>query len=114
MLNKALNNKMITIWKIVYVLLFAVFSTTFIVAFSMFYWPSIPSDPKPAEGRIYPLNNHGRHTYMTRREYLVQEDAQIILPLTLASIGAIYYFIDPFDQKNRQRRYRRPPPDFKL
>ena len=100
-------------WKVAYVLLFAVFSLTFIVAFSMFYWPSIPPFPKPTEGRIYPLNNHGKHTYMNRREYQIQQDAQLILPLTLASLGAIYYFIDPFDQKGRQRRYRRPPLEFK-
>jgi hypothetical protein len=106
-----LSGKMKKVWKAVYVFLFAVFSLTFIVVFSMFYWPSIPSHPEPAEGRVYPLNNHGKHTYMNRREYLMQEDAQLVLPLTLASFGAIYYFIDPFDQK--KRRYRRPPRDFK-
>jgi len=102
-----------TLWKAIFILLSAVFASTFIIVFSMFYWPSIPSSPQPAEGRVYPLNNHGKYTYMNRREYLMQEDAQLILPLTLASIGAIYYFIDPFDLKSRQRRYRRPPRNFK-
>lgn len=101
------------VWKVVSVLLFSVFAIIFIVTFSMLYWPSLPSSPRPAEGRIYPLNNHGRHTYMNRQEYELQENAEWVLPLVLASIGAIYYFIDPFDLKERQRRYRRPPPDFK-
>ena len=102
-----------TLWKVISVLLFVMLATTFIIAFSMFYWPSIPSSPQRAQGRIYPLNNHGRYTFMNHREYQIQEGAQIILPLTLASIGAIYYFIDPFDLKSRQRRYRRPPRDYR-
>lgn len=102
-----------TFWKVISVVLFAVFATTFIIDFSMFYWPSLPPSPKPAEGRVYPLNNHGRYTYMNRREYELDQDAHLVLPLALASIGAIYYFIDPFDLRERQRRYRRPPPEFK-
>ncbi len=77
-----------TLWKAIFILLSAVFASTFIIV-------------------------HCKYTYMNRREYLMQEDAQLILPLTLASIGAIYYFIDPFDLKSRQRRYRRPPRNFK-
>jgi hypothetical protein len=46
--------------------------------------------------------------------YELREDAQkLVFPLVLASIGAIYYFIDPFDLTERQHRYRRPPRDFK-
>jgi hypothetical protein len=100
-------------WKVVCVLLFVVYAAIFIVDFSMFYWPSIPLSPKPAEGRIYPLNNHGRYTYMNRREYLLDEDGRLIGFLLLGGIMAICYFVDPFDFKGRQRRYRRPPAEFK-
>jgi hypothetical protein len=101
------------VWKLVYVLLFVMGTLIFAVNFSMFYWPSIPSSPKPAEGRIYPLNNHGKHTYMNRQEFVIRQAGDSMLPLALLAIVAIYYFIDPFDQKGRQRRYRRPPPEFK-
>lgn len=97
-----------TFWKILYVSLFAVFFVTFLVDFSMYYWPIIPSSPRPAEGRVYPLNNHGQYTYMNRREYLLDRDTQLVLPVVLAAIGVIYYFIDPFEQKRRRRFYGPP------
>jgi hypothetical protein len=101
-----------TFWKILYASLFVVFSVTFVADFSMYYWPGIPSSPRPAEGRVYPLNNHGKHTYMNRREHLLDEDTKLVLPVTLAAIGMIYYFVDPFEQKRRRRLYGRPPSDF--
>ncbi len=82
---------------------------TFVADFSMYYWPSIPLSPRPAEGRIYPLNNHGRYTYMNRREYFLDADTRLVLPVILMTIGAIYYFVDPFEQKRRRRFYGGPP-----
>lgn len=111
--KKPITQQMRNVWKVVSVFLFLVFAITFTVDFSMYYWPSLPASPQPAEGRIYPLNNHGRYTYMNRREYELDQAAEFGLPLLLGAIGAIYYFIDPFDLKERQRRYRRPPRDFK-
>jgi hypothetical protein len=102
--------KMRTFWKILYASLFVVFGVTFAVNVSMYFWPSIPSSPRPAEGRIYPLNNHGKHTYMNRQEYLLDEDSRLVLPIILVAIGAIYYFVDPFEQKKRQRSLRPPRP----
>lgn len=92
-----------TFWKILYVSLFVVFTVTFVVDFSMYFWPSIPSSPRLDEGRVYPLNNHGKHTYMNRREYLLDEGAKLVLPVALGAIGAIYYFVDPFEQRRRRR-----------
>ncbi len=48
--NRSIQKKKNTFWKLVYVLLFVVGTLIFAVNFSMFYWPSIPSSPKPAEG----------------------------------------------------------------
>jgi hypothetical protein len=100
-----------TFWKILYVSVFVLFIVIYTVESSMYYWPSIPSSPRPAEGRIYPLNNHGKHTYMNRREYLLDEGAWLVLPIILVAIGAIYYFVDPFDQKIVNDRYVRPGHD---
>ena len=83
--------------------LFVVFLATFAVGLSMYFWPSIPSSPVPAEGRVYPLNNHGTYTYMNKRQYELDNAVQSGLPIILAVIGAIYYFVDPFDQKRRRR-----------
>jgi hypothetical protein len=99
-----------TFWKILYASLFVVFGVIYTVEVSMYFWPSIPSSPRPAEGRIYPLNNHRRYTYMNRREYLLYEDSRLVLPIILVAIGAIYYFVDPFEQKKRQRSLRPPRP----
>lgn len=96
-------------WKILAIVLLVAFLGTFAVDFSMFYWPSIPSSPRPAEGRVYPLNNHGRYTYMNRREYLLDEAVRLVLPIILAAMAAIHYFVDPFDVKRRRHLYGRPP-----
>jgi hypothetical protein len=96
-------SEMRTFWRILYVSLFVVFLATFAVDLSMYFWPSIPSSPVPAEGRIYPLNNHGTYTYMNKQEYELDNAVASGLPIILAVIGAIYYFVDPFDQKRRRR-----------
>jgi hypothetical protein len=101
-----------TFWKTLAVALLVTFLVAFAVDFSMFYWPSIPSNPRPAEGRIYPLNNHGRYTYMNRQEYLLDEVVSVILPILLAAMAAIHYFVDPFGVKRRWHLYGRPPRDF--
>jgi hypothetical protein len=92
-----------TFWRILTIALFAGFFVAFLVDFSMYYWPSIPFSPRPAEGRIYPLNNHGTYTYMNRWEYQLDNTVQVALPVILAAIGAIYHFVDPFDLKRRRR-----------
>jgi hypothetical protein len=84
----------------------------FYTAISMFYWPSIPSSPRPAEGRVYALNNHGWFTYMNKGEHELHYS--LLAGFMLAAIGAvlIQHFVDPFDQK-RLARYSplrpRPP-----
>jgi hypothetical protein len=98
-----------TFWRILYVSLFVVFLATFTVDLSMYFWPSIPSSPVPAEGRVYPLNNHGTYAYMNKQEYELDNAVNSGLPIILAAIGAIYYFVDPFDQKQRRRPNARPP-----
>ena len=95
-------------WKFVYVLLIVLGASLGFINFSMFYWPTIPSSPKPSEGRIYSFNNHGKHTYMNRQEFLIRRAGDAIVPLAVLAAVAIGYFIDPFDQKGRALRYRRP------
>jgi hypothetical protein len=93
------------LWKTLTIALLAGFLVLFSVDVSMFFWPSLPTSPRPAEGRIYPLNNHRRYTYMNRREYEFNNAVEVVLPIILAAIGAIYYFADPFDLRRLRRRY---------
>jgi hypothetical protein len=62
-----------TFWKVITGLLFFPTFAYGLLVISMYWWPSIPSTPRPAEGRIYPLNNHGEYAYMNRREHLMHE-----------------------------------------
>jgi hypothetical protein len=101
-----------TFWKILCVALLVGMLVPFLVDLSMFYWPSIPSSPRPAEGRVYPLNNHGHYTYMNRREHLLDESVQWIFLICLPALMAIQHFVDPFEMKRRRRLYGQPPRDF--
>jgi hypothetical protein len=102
-----------TFWKLLLAVLFFPMVASIFVDISMYWWPSIPSTPRIAEGQIYPLNNHGRHTYMNREEYLFDESVKwIVFPVGTA-IAAIDYFVDPFDHKRKRRIYGRPPRDFR-
>ena len=79
----------------------------------MFWWPNIPSSPRPKEGRIYPLNNHGHYTYMNEPEHLIQEITWVGTPVLLFTFAAIQYLADPFDQLPKQAKYGRPPSGFR-
>jgi hypothetical protein len=52
------------LWKVLTVVLMAIWVACFLVNFSMYWWPDMPTSPRPEQGRIYPLNNHGSYTYM--------------------------------------------------
>jgi len=95
--------KVLTITLLVTCFVFGVLVT------SMYWWPNIPSAPRPAEGRIYPLNNHARYTYMNRSEYLLHEWTLSCFPFVVLALGAIQYFADPFGELRRRRLYGRPP-----
>jgi hypothetical protein len=79
----------------------------------MFWWPDMPSTPNPAEGRIYPLNNHGHYTYMNRSEYLLDETLKAMFPILLIGFAAIQYSIDPFGEIRKRRLYSSPPRGFR-
>jgi hypothetical protein len=98
----------VTFWKILTVLVFVPMLVSFLISFSMYWWPGIPSSPQPAEGRIYPLNNHGHYTYMNRTECLLNQAMWWIYPSGMAALIAIEYFVDPFDHKRRWRPIRLP------
>ena len=70
-----------------------------LTSLSMYYWPSIPSEPRPAEGRIYPLNNHGHYTYMNLDEYRLSENAWLGFIGAFAVFAAVQHFQDPFRHK---------------
>jgi hypothetical protein len=97
-------------WKILTVVLFWTLLLSFLIDFSMFWWPSIPSSPRPAEGRVYPLNNHGTYTYMNRWEYLLDERLKWGFFVGIAALAAIQFLMDPFDYKRRPRQLRPPRP----
>jgi hypothetical protein len=66
----------------------------------------------PAEGRIYPLNNHGNYTYMNEWEHRLDETLSLMCPFLFVGLALIVHFIDPFDEK-RKRRYGSPPAGFR-
>lgn len=101
------------LWKLVSVGLFATGVALGVIGFSMFWWPNIPSSPRPEEGRIYPLNNHGRYTYMNSSEHLIQELAWVGTPVLLFTFAAIQYLVDPFDYLRDRRRYGSLPSGFR-
>src|SRR5882762_6599868 len=98
-------------WKLLSITLFTACLVFSLTGLSMFWWPNIPSSPRPAEGRIYPLNNHGHYTYMNDSEHFIQELTWGGCPILVAAFAAIQYFVDPFDYK-RRRSYGSPPPGF--
>jgi hypothetical protein len=75
----------------------------------MYWWPNIPPSPRLAEGRVYPLNDHGYYTYMNRSEYTLREVIGWFWPPLVIALGAIQYFVDPFGELRRRRLYGRPP-----
>ena len=99
-----------TLWKALSILLVTIFLACLLIALSMPFWSGIPSEPKPSEGRAYPLNNHGQYTYMNRRESLLNSAAEWTMPAVFFPYFAIQYFVDPFDRKRRWREVRPPRP----
>jgi len=99
-----------TIWRTLTIVLAVAFFACFLVGFSMYYWPGMPTSPQPAEGRIYALNNHGHYTYMNESEHLLWEVMWWMFPVLILSLGAIIHFVDPFNEKGRPRPLRPPHP----
>jgi hypothetical protein len=99
-----------TSWKVLSVALVVSLAVSFLINISMYWWPDIPSSPRPTEGRVYPLNNHGHYTYMNRQEYLFNMALSWAFPALFFPLAAIQHFLDPFDQKRRWRPVRPPRP----
>ena len=95
--------RMRTFWRALAVILLVLLIADFVILLSMYWWPGIPSSPRPAEGRVYPLNNHAAYTYMNRREYLLEESLRWTFPALFFPLAAIIHFIDPFDAKRQWR-----------
>ena len=100
-----------TFWKIALVACLASYMVLGMAAFSMYWWPRIPSAPRPQEGRVYALNNHGHYTYMNSSEYFLQRLAFTACPILLLTTAAILYFRDPFGELAGRRKYGSPPRD---
>ena len=97
-----------TFWRIVTKLLFVMLCPLFLVRFSMYWWPDMPSSPRPSEGRIYPLNNHDHYTYMNEKEHLFDETFWWVFPAGVFAIAVIQFFVDPSTTNVvRVRRVRR-------
>ena len=109
----AVRSRMLTLWKALSIVLIVILVASLAISISMYDWPDMPSSPKPSEGRIYPLNNHGHYTYMNESEYRLR---QIIwsawLPLLLLLV-TIQHFIDPFGERRRRELYGSPPRNFR-
>ena len=67
--ERAMQIKKLRMWKGLAIasLVLAVISFGWSVSFA---FRKFPTTPQPDIGRIYPLNNHGWFTYLTRREWL--------------------------------------------
>jgi hypothetical protein len=63
--------------RVVAVLLAVVAGVLFVLGLS-FYFRGFPSTPDVGTGRIFPLNNHGRITYLTHGEWLTQRAAPVL------------------------------------
>jgi hypothetical protein len=111
--NLSRHTSMQTFWKVFSVILFATCLTSALVDISMFWWPDMPSTPKPTEGRIYPLNNHAHYTYMNRPEYLLDETIRWTFPVLGLVFAAIQYLVDPFGEIRKRRLDGSPPRGFR-
>jgi hypothetical protein len=100
-------------WKLSSIVLFTICVAFMLTGLSMFWWPNIPSSPRPSEGRVYPLNNHGHYTYMNDSERFIHQLTLEGSPILLVAFAAIQYFVDPFDYKRRRRIYASPPAGFR-
>jgi hypothetical protein len=101
--RNVISPRMRTFWKILTIMLSVLLAVCFLTGFSMYWWPGIPPSPRPAEGRVYPLNNHGTYTYMNRQEYLLNQSVRWMFLVLLLPCAAIIHFVDPFDEKRRWR-----------
>jgi hypothetical protein len=73
-----------------------------------FYFGKFPATPQPAQGRIYPLNNHGYITYLTKHDTITQEVSFVLFGVLFATAALINHFIEPFDtRKGGNGRNRR-------
>jgi len=101
------------LWKVVVVVLLVWSSLVtcvacFLVAFSIYWWPDMPTSPRPAEGRVYPLNDHAHYTYMNEWEHNLHEALWMAAPFLCLGMFLIHWFVDPFELK-RRRRFGSPP-----
>jgi|1186.fasta_scaffold221368_2 hypothetical protein len=78
-----------------------------------FYYRGLPSTPNPQIGRIYPLDNHGSVTYMTKHEKDQQEMAFVVFVAIFLALVFIDHFLDPFDKRKWSNllQNQRPPWD---
>lgn len=91
------------LYKITMTVLIGFAFASFAVGISMYYWPGIPAAADASKGRVYVLNNHGRYTYMNRKEYLLNESLFGMSVVCFAGAFIIDRFLDPFDRKLRPR-----------
>ena len=102
--------RMRTVWRVLSIMVKTICVVCFLIGFSMYWWPGIPSSPRPSEGRVYPLNNHGHYTYMNRQEYLLHETVRWTFPAVFLPFAFVEYFMDPLNRKPRWRPVVPPRP----
>ncbi|PYJ66565.1 MAG: hypothetical protein DME76_16660 [Verrucomicrobia bacterium] len=72
-------------------------------AISFYYTPNLPTTPQPQIGRIYPLNNHGWVTYLTKEEWYTFNFLHALAALFFITFFAIGWFCDPFNCFSKHR-----------
>jgi hypothetical protein len=66
-----------------------------------FVYVKAPTIPDPTTGAIYPLNNHGYVTYLTRRADLTREGLFIICGVAVGIAILIDFVIAPFRHERK-------------
>jgi hypothetical protein len=102
-----------TFWKVLSIILVATFFSCLLLSVSMYSWPDMPTSPRPAEGRIYPLNDHGHYTYMNEPEHRLRTVIWWVLPILIVAICTIQHFKDPSGEQRKWRLYGRVPREFR-
>src|SRR5438132_12394395 len=96
-LTSSARMRKVFIWKVIMITLLVLYTICFAEALSFYYKSDLPSTPQPQLGRIYPLNNHGWITYLTKEESYMRNFLSAMGLLFFILFVAIGWFFDPFN-----------------
>lgn len=91
------------VWKVIAIALFLIGLAGWIWNASIWYQyqSTLPRQPNPASGNVYPLNVHGIGVYLTRQERNWLDETEYT-SFTMAAIGVLMGAI-------YEKKFKRPP-----